>query len=80
MSTWDIINGFEYTEAAPKPIRAFVANMLLYESGGADYMDPEAAAYNLECWAADGVEIPEGATPWVIASEWNRQLELDLLD
>lgn len=55
-------------------ITAFVASVLLAES---EYFAPiatEDAAYTMEEWSREGVEVPSDLTPETLASEWNRQL------
>lgn len=54
-------------------LKNFVASMMYGEE--LEPMTIEEAAYTIEQWKAEGLEIPECVTPESYSDEWNRQLE-----
>ena len=47
---------------------------------GADltFMSVEDAAYNLEQYKLDGLDLPDSITPERLAAEWNKQVKREL--
>lgn len=51
---------------------AFVGDLIMNESDPQPWT-VEDAAYNMECWAEEDIEMPEGMTPEMLTAEWNEQ-------
>ena len=57
-------------------VRHFVTAVQMDVStyGEVEPLNESEAAYALEQWKSEGVEIPDGITPQMLMTEWNRQI------
>lgn len=53
----------------------FINNLFLHQSETPAPITVEDAAYNLENFRADGVDLPDGITPETYADAWNDAVE-----
>ena len=55
----------------------FINNLFLHQSEAPAPITVEDAAYNLENFRADGVDLPNGITPETYAEAWNDAVSYD---
>lgn len=54
-------------------IRAFIAMIMLHGDAEMDLWCYRDAEYNMINWEKDGVEMPEGMTPYYLMKFWNEE-------
>ena len=56
---------------------SFIANVFLNDPDRAK-MSANDAAYNIKCWKAEGIEVPEDLTATDLMVEWNEMLSNEI--